>query len=281
MRAAEAELAASAPSVPRNNGENNRSSNASAGLSSSRYSTASVRPFPSSSVCHTISRAIAPRILARTAPRRLSREKSAGPGNKVSNTGRVRQAGFLIGDDDPLPQNPIQSMMSPPRQPKHHIKYRENRRYDDNDDDDLPENPVHSMQPPPRPKERIRIHKQRENRGDGDTDSPQTSFDRTRDIRTDALKARSYPHGMSDKDTGLAVDGGRRQKKQATKEKEIDDDLIRLCLNDDCRAHVKEVVNRRPIFNSMGGLVDKDEEPEYILPKITVCGCVANLKQTR
>lgn len=170
-RARDAELAAAArrplpPPVHGHRFGTNRLFGVSGSGSSSRHSSATGRPMPDN-VYSTISRAVGSRMSAPSGPRRFPRDSSVDLGNKVSKTGRVRQAGFIVEDDDDLPVNPIGSM-APPSRPQTHNedKYnKENRRhynYYDNSDD-LPQSAIIFKMLLSRPnKERHGIQKQTE-----------------------------------------------------------------------------------------------------------------------
>lgn len=175
MRAQEAELASAIRRTPqpRIHGARFKTNHplcVSESVSSSRYSPSPLRSMPNS-IYNTVSGAIGSRMSAPSALRRSSRDDSVDLATKVSKTGRVRQAGFIVeDDDDELPLNPIGSMAPPHRPLKQNVdKYnKEDKRiydYEDDDGDDLPESAINFIKSLPRPtKERpgTRKYKERE-----------------------------------------------------------------------------------------------------------------------
>ena len=152
-----AALAMRPPPAPRERFENGRPIHRTvSGSSNGRHGPAADRPNPRD-VYLTISRAMAQKASAPSGPRRLSKERSVGPGNKVSNTGRARQAGFLTAidnDSHDLLESPVVSMAPPPRPSKHKTnKHKENiTHYDDyNNDNDRPISTIYSTRPRPLP----------------------------------------------------------------------------------------------------------------------------------
>ena len=270
IKAAEAKLALEKrlrqnPRVPRSRtgvpatAENRRfdfphSSGAPGSLASSRDRSGSLTSMPAG-VYSTISNSIGTRHVApHSTPKRLTREESVEPGNKVSRTGRIRQVGFLIKDQ--ISRHPVDSMgPPPPRIPQNSgSKHKANVPIyadSDDDDDDLPETLFRSVKHLARSRQQTAIPRRQDRHHDG-ASSYRKLINTSRDHRPPQPTQRR--HSLHEATTS-------RQSRMPADQRHVhnDADMTGLSLEDEYPPATTRIAPR-PQFNRMRRLVDTDDE---------------------
>lgn len=233
-----------------------RSSDASGSFASSRDRSGSLSSMPAG-VYRTISNSVAPgHVAPHSARRRLTREESVGPGNKVSRTGRIRQVGFLM--EDQIPRHPVGSMgPPPPRVPQNSgNKHKTNRlaHAHSEDDGDLSETLSRSIECSTGSREQAGVP-QRQDRHRGSAASYHNLVNRSHDRRPPEPTQRRHP---------LYETTTNHQSRTPADQRHSHDnaDMTELSLDDQYPAATTGSAPRLK-FNRVGRLVDTDDK--YVL----------------
>lgn len=209
-------------------------------------------------VYSTISNSLAPgNVASHFARKRLTREESVEPGNKVSRTGRIRQVGFLM--EDQIPQHSLGSMEPPPpRLPQNSgSKHKANVPtyvHSDDDDDDLLETRYRSVNHRARSRQQTAMSR-RQDRHHDDAGSYHKLINTSRDYRP--------PQPTQGRHSLYQATTSRQSRTPADQPDAHDDaDMAGLSLEDEYPPTITRSAPR-PQFNRMGSLVDTDAE--YVL----------------
>lgn len=231
-----------------------RSSGAPESFASYRDRSSSVTAMPAG-VYSTILNSIAPiHVAPHSAPRRLTREESVGPGNNVSRTGRIRQIGFLL--DDQIPRHPVGFIGPPPScipqssWSKHKAIVPIYADSDDNDDD-LPESSFRSVKHPARSRQQTVIPRRQHKHHDG-AGTYHKLINTSRNHR--------LPQPAQSRHSFYETTISRQSRNQ--RHVHNDADMTGRSLEDEYRPATTRSALRLQ-FNHMGHLVDTDDE--YVL----------------
>lgn len=232
-----------------------RSSGTPGSVAPSRDRSGPLSPMPAG-VYRIISNSVAPgHVAPHSARRRMTREESVGPSNKISRTGRTRQVGFLT--EDQIPRHPVSSMGSPPPNIPQDTgnKHKTNRpAYADSEGDgDLLETPSRSIKRSTGSREKAGVP-QRQDRHHSVAASYHNISNRSSDHRTQTTQRRNSSN----------EEATSHQSRTPTDQRHLQDDadITGLSLDDEYPAATTGSAPRLQ-FNRVGRLVDSEDE--YVL----------------